>query len=76
MNLAKQTGGVERHVGVVATDVAVGVGPGISPQLRGRLGREEALCYYRCVLAGAPDLVCRFFCGLRPFTIGGLLIAK
>jgi hypothetical protein len=35
----------------------------------------DAVCYLRCRLNGGHDLICRWFCGLRPFTIGGLLIA-
>jgi hypothetical protein len=30
--------------------------------------------YWRCRLNGGSDLVCRFFGGLPPFTIGGLLM--
>jgi hypothetical protein len=29
--------------------------------------------YLRCKANGGGDLVCRFFAGLPPFTIGGLL---
>jgi hypothetical protein len=36
---------------------------------------EDPACYFRCRGNGGDDLICRFFCGLRPFTIGGLLIA-
>ncbi len=31
--------------------------------------------YWRCRINGGSDLICRFFAGLPPFTIGGLLIA-
>jgi hypothetical protein len=75
MNLPKQTGGIERNRGGVSTDAAVGAGQGILPQHR-VLWTRKALCYYRCVHAGHPDLICRFFCGVRPFTIGGLLITR
>ena len=30
--------------------------------------------YWRCRANGGGDLICRFFAGLPPFTIGGLLI--
>lgn len=46
--------------------------------LRRQIGsgfQDDARCYYRCIANGGHDLICRFFCGLRPFTIGGLLIA-
>jgi hypothetical protein len=29
--------------------------------------------YWRCRANGGSDLICRFFGGLPPFTIGGLL---
>jgi hypothetical protein len=29
--------------------------------------------YFRCRANGGSDLICRFFGGLPPFTIGGLL---
>jgi hypothetical protein len=56
---------------------ALGRVEGVLPQLRLQFGRrltEEEACYFGCRGAGAHDLICRFFCGLRPFTIGGLLI--
>jgi hypothetical protein len=31
--------------------------------------------YWRCKANGGSELVCRFFGGLAPFTIGGLLLA-
>ena len=37
---------------------------------------EDPFCYHRCRANGGGDLICRVFCGLRPFTIGGLLIAR
>ena len=56
-------------------DSAAGIG-GALPQLRiGPRFPEDPACYYRCRGHGVDDLMCRFFCGLRPFTIGGLLIA-
>ncbi len=47
---------------------------GVMPQLR--FAPEGAACYWGCRGNGVDDLMCRFFCGLRPFTIGGLLIAE
>jgi hypothetical protein len=41
---------------------------------RQRFGGDPDLgSYFRCRAAGGPELVCRFFAGLPPFTIGGLL---
>jgi len=51
-------------------------GSGVLPQLRIGVFTEEAVCYSRCRSNGGGDLICRFFCGLRPFTIGGLLVAQ
>jgi hypothetical protein len=51
--------------------------PGALSQLRlGRRLTEPEACYFGCRGAGAADLICRFFCDLRPFTIGGLLIPE
>ena len=73
-----QTKGIRRaafpkHMYASVSEVGAG---GVLPQLRlgGRLTQEER-CYYSYIGSGVPDLVARFFCGLRPFTIGGLLIA-
>ena len=41
---------------------------GLGPILGGSVGE-----YLRCRANGGGDLVCRFFAGLPPFTIGGLL---
>lgn len=49
-------------------------GGGVVPQLRIQQQGATA-CYWGCIGDGGGDLICRFFCGLRPFTIGGLLIA-
>ena len=39
-----------------------------------RIGGDPDLgSYFRCKAAGGPELICRFFGGLPPFTIGGLL---
>jgi hypothetical protein len=56
-------------------DSTAGIG-GVFPQLRiGPRFPKDPACYYRCRANGVDDLMCRFFCGLRPFTIGGLLLA-
>lgn len=54
------------------------VGAAVLPQfLRARFrAPNPLLCYARCRGAGANDLFCRFSCDLRPFTIGGLLLAE
>jgi hypothetical protein len=54
----------------------------VGPQMRAAVGglrRRQMIggidldSYFRCKAAGGPELVCRFFGGLPPFTIGGLL---
>ena len=41
---------------------------------QGRFGGDPDLgSYFRCREAGGPELICRFFAGLPPFTIGGVL---
>jgi len=49
-------------------------GAGLRPQLgfRPQLGVDVG-AYLRCLTNGGDDLTCRFFGGLPPFTIGGLL---
>ena len=44
----------------------------IMPQLRFQLGPDVGT-YLRCRANGGDDLICRFFGGLPPFTIGGVL---
>jgi hypothetical protein len=47
---------------------------GLTPQLGVGSGSGVDLgAYFRCRANGGGDLVCRFFGGLPPFTIGGLL---
>ena len=46
---------------------------GVGPQLRFG-GDPDVGEYLRCIANGGGDLVCRFFAGLPPFTIGGVLI--
>ena len=47
-------------------------GGGAIPQLRFQ-GDPDIGDYLRCRANGGSDLICRFFGGLPPFTIGGLL---
>ena len=61
----------EPYAGMAAFGGARGVG-GVEPQLR--FGGDPNLGeYLRCIANGGGELVCRFFGGLPPFTIGGLL---
>jgi hypothetical protein len=45
---------------------------GVMPQL-GFQSDPDLGAYWRCRANGGSDLICRFFAGLPPFTIGGLL---
>jgi hypothetical protein len=47
-------------------------GGGVIPQL-GLPWDPDLGAYGRCRANGGGDLICRFFAGLPPFTIGGLL---
>jgi hypothetical protein len=50
------------------------VGPQMTFAQQRRFGGDPDLgSYFRCIAAGGSELVCRFFGGLPPFTIGGLL---
>jgi hypothetical protein len=49
-----------------------GIG-GVVPQLRFQSDPDLG-AYWRCKANGGSELVCRFFGGLAPFTIGGLLL--
>lgn len=46
---------------------------GVMPQLRFQSDPDVG-AYLRCRANGGSDLICRFFGGLPPFTIGGILI--
>lgn len=48
---------------------------GVVPQL-GITSDPDLGSYWRCRFNGGSDLVCRFFGGLPPFTIGGLLFNR
>ena len=50
-----------------------GAGAGVVPQL-GISSDPDLGSYWRCRLNGGSDLICRFFGGLPPFTIGGRLM--
>jgi hypothetical protein len=63
----------ERYAGMTAFSGAPGVGS-VEPQLRGFGGDPDVGDYLRCIANGGGELVCRFFGGLPPFTIGRLLI--
>jgi hypothetical protein len=53
---------------------ASGGGAALIPQLAlGPVSGGDVGEYLRCRANGGGDLVCRFFAGLPPFTIGGLL---
>ena len=68
-----------RATGVYRGKTAAGRSPahgieGAMPHL-GRFQSDPDLgAYWRCRANGGSDLVCRFFGGLPPFTIGGLLM--
>lgn len=49
-----------------------GAGAEIVPELRFSSDPDLG-AYWRCRLNGGSDLICRFFGGLPPFTIGGRL---
>jgi hypothetical protein len=45
----------------------------VMPQFRlGSVGGIDIGAYLRCKANGGSELICRFFAGLPPFTIGGL----
>jgi len=47
---------------------------GVAAQFASRtMSGVDLGAYWRCRANGGSDLVCRFFGGLPPFTIGGLL---
>lgn len=48
-------------------------GGGVVPQLGFQQGGVDIGAYLRCKANGGGELVCRFFGGLPPFTIGGRL---
>lgn len=64
-----------RYPGNVASSSFPSKGGGqVMPQFRFQAQSDPDLgSYLRCRASGGGDLVCRFFGGLPPFTIGGLL---
>ena len=64
--------GIYRGKGVFASFPSEGSG-GVMPQLRFQSDPDVGE-YLRCRANGGGELICRFFAGLPPFTIGGLLI--
>ncbi len=64
--------GIYRRKAVFASFPSEGSG-GVMPQLRFQSDPDVG-AYWRCRANGGGDLICRFFGGLPPFTIGGLLI--
>jgi hypothetical protein len=64
--------GIYQGKGVFANFSSDGSG-GVMPQLRFQSGPDVG-AYWRCRENGGGDLICRFFAGLPPFTIGGLLM--
>jgi hypothetical protein len=65
---------VDHHAGRVFFGGSPGRRMGVTPQLRFG-GDPDVGEYLRCIANGGGDLICRFFGGLPPFTIGGLLIS-
>jgi hypothetical protein len=65
------TMGTYRKKAVTGRSASEGSG-GVMPQL-GFQSDPDLGAYWRCRANGGSDLICRFFAGLPPFTIGGLL---
>jgi hypothetical protein len=65
------TTGMYRGRRVLASFPSQGSG-GVMPQL-GLPWDPDLGAYWRCRANGGSDLICRFFAGLPPFTIGGML---
>ncbi|MEO6561931.1 MAG: hypothetical protein ABIN99_02640 [Nitrosospira sp.] len=68
------TVGLYRGKAVFGKFPAEGSG-GVMPQLRFQADPDIG-DYLRCRANGGSDLICRFFGGLPPFTIGGLLFSR
>lgn len=70
------TEGRYRVKAVLGTFSSDGRGP-ITPQFRFPATSDPDLgAYLRCIANGGSELICRFFGGLPPFTIGGRLINR
>jgi hypothetical protein len=48
----------------------------VAPQLLRSQPGPDLGAYWRCIANGGDDLICRFFGGLPPFTIGDVLAAR
>lgn len=66
--------GIYRGKAVLGRFASEGSG-GVMPQLRIQ-SNPDLGAYWRCRVNGGGDLICRFFGGLPPFTIGGLLLDR
>jgi len=65
--------GMYRRTAVFGRYPSAGSG-GVMPQFRFQAQSDPDIgAYLRCRANGGGDLICRFFGGLPPFTIGGLL---
>ena len=60
---------------VVSGNLPSGGSTEVKPQL-GFGGDPDWGDYVRCRANGGGDLICRFFAGLPPFTIGGILSGR
>lgn len=68
---------IGRHLGKAVSGIFPSEGSkGVMPQLRFHLDMDGLAGYWRCRANGGSDLICRFFSGLPPFTIGGLMISR
>ena len=62
---------MDRYRGVVANTFPSQTARRVTPQFRFQAQSDPDLgSYLRCLENGGGDLVCRFFGGLPPFTIG------
>jgi hypothetical protein len=68
------TMGIYRGKGVYGRFPSEG-GGGVMPPVRFPWDPDVG-AYWRCRANGGGDLICRFFGGLPPFTIGGILIDR
>ena len=67
---------IGKYMGNVASGSFPSGGSGrVMPQLRFQSDPDLG-AYLRCRANGGDDLICRFFGGLPPFTIGGLLLDR
>jgi len=62
-----------RHTKTVPRSASMYRESGVVPQFRFQQGGVDLGAYLRCRANGGSELICRFFGGLPPFTIGGRL---